>query len=85
VAVPDLHKLLALINITAEMYSTTLLPSLTDLFVSYIRFMTTAKEVQLGSVAFHTLTVFFTASVIFRSVPLMKDLRTFLPPTGSYL
>jgi AraC-like DNA-binding protein len=74
----------ALINITVlEMYSYYFVAfTYGPLLYLYIRFMTDPQRKfnWLSLLHFIPFVVFFTVSVIFRSVPLMKDLRTFFAP-----
>lgn len=74
----------ALINITVlEMYSFYFVGfTYGPLLYLYVRFMTDKDRRfnWLALIHFVPFIVFFTVSVIFRSVPLMKDLRTFFAP-----
>ena len=74
----------ALINITViEMYSFSFVAfTYGPLLYLYVRFMTNPQRKfnWLSLLHFVPFIVFFTVSVIFRSVPLMKDLRTFFAP-----
>lgn len=74
----------ALINITVlEMYSFYFVAfTYGPLLYLYVKFMTDPgrKFNWLALIHFIPFAVFFTVSVIFRSIPLMRDLRTFFVP-----
>lgn len=74
----------ALINITVlEMYSFYFVGfTYGPLLYLYVKFMTDPRQKFRWTALIHFIPflVFFTVSVIFRSVPLMKDLRTFFAP-----
>lgn len=74
----------ALINITVlEMYSFYFIAfTYGPLLYLYVKFMTDRNRLfnWLALLHFIPFLVFFTVSVIFRAVPLMKDLRTFFAP-----